>query len=100
MMMSRAKTATKAPKAAQAEKVSRAKTFSALDAASQVLSESKQPMTCGALIEAMAAKKLWTSPGGKTPQATLASAIQREITAKGKESRFAKTGRGLFAAKG
>jgi hypothetical protein len=32
------------------------------------------------LIETMAAKKLWTSPGGKTPAATLYSAIIREIT--------------------
>ena len=56
-------------------------------------------MNCGAMIEAMAARKLWTSPGGKTPQSTLASAILREITIKGKESRFTKTGRGLFTAK-
>lgn len=91
--------ATKA-KAAKTEKPPKAKKLSALDAAAQVLAGSKEPMTCGAMIEAMAAKKLWTSPGGKTPQSTLASAILREITTKGKASRFAKTGRGLFAAKG
>jgi hypothetical protein len=45
----------------------------------------------------MAAKKLWTSPGGKTPQATLYSAIIREIAVKAKESRFKKTDRGQFA---
>jgi hypothetical protein len=73
--------------------------LSALDAAAQVLAGSKEPMNCGAIIEAMAAQKLWTSPGGKTPSATLASAILREITVKGKGSRFTKTGRGLFAVK-
>jgi hypothetical protein len=44
----------------------------------------------------MAAKKLWTSPGGKTPSATLYSAILREINVKGKDARFKKTERGKF----
>jgi hypothetical protein len=51
------------------------------------------------MIEAMAAKGLWTSPGGKTPHATLYSAIIREIATKGKESRFVKKDQGQFAAK-
>ena len=51
-------------------------------------------------IEAMAAMKLWTSPGGKTPHATLYSAILREIQTKGKDARFKKIERGKFAAKG
>jgi hypothetical protein len=46
----------------------------------------------------MAKKGLWTSPGGKTPHATLYSAIIREIALKGKESRFVKSERGKFAA--
>ena len=46
--------------------------------------------------EAMAAKGYWTSPGGKTPHATLYSAMSREIKGKGKDSRFKKTDRGLF----
>jgi len=45
----------------------------------------------------MAAKGYWTSPGGKTPAATLYSAILREITTKAKESRFVKSERGKFA---
>jgi HB1, ASXL, restriction endonuclease HTH domain len=49
------------------------------------------------MIDAMTAKSLWTSPGGKTPHATLYSAILREITTKGKEARFNKTERGRFA---
>ena len=39
------------------------------------------------------------SPGGKTPHATLYSAIIREIAWKGKEARVLKTERGKFAAK-
>lgn len=49
------------------------------------------------MIAAMAEKGYWVSPGGKTPAATLYSAILREITTKGKESRFEKTERGKFA---
>jgi len=74
------------------------KKLSALDAAAQVLAASKEPMNAKEMIDAMAAKGLWTSPGGKTPHATLYSAILREIGAKGKEARFKKTDRGHFAA--
>lgn len=56
-------------------------------------------MTTRDLVETMAAKGDWTSPGGETPQATLYSAILREITVKGKEARFAKTERGRFAVR-
>lgn len=74
--------------------------LSAIDAAAKVLATSKEPMNCKELVEAMAAKKLWTSPGGKTPHATLYSAILREIQTKGKDARFTKTERGKFAANG
>ncbi len=75
------------------------KKLSALDAAAQVLAETGQPMNTREMIETLAAKKLWTSPGGKTPHATLYSAILREINEKGKDARFTKTERGKFAAK-
>jgi len=95
--------ATKSTKSKGATKATatggNAKKLSALSAAAKGLGESKEPMNCGALIEAMAAKKLWSSPGGKTPAQTLYSAITREINTKGKESRFRKTERGLFTAK-
>ena len=52
------------------------------------------------IVEAMAKKKLWTSPGGKTPEATLYASIIREIAKRGKESRFKKTGPGKFTATG
>ncbi len=74
--------------------------LSALDAAVKVLGEAKEPMNAKQLIEAMAAKKLWTSPGGKTPWATLYSAMTREINTKGKDARFKKSERGKFAANG
>jgi HB1/ASXL restriction endonuclease-like protein with HTH domain len=80
-------------------KDAKAKKLSAIDAAAQVLASAKAPMNAKELIEAMSAKGLWTSPGGKTPHATLFSAIIREISVKGKESRFVKAERGKFAAK-
>jgi hypothetical protein len=48
------------------------------------------------MIAAMAAKSYWTSPGGKTPAATLYSAILRELKTKKSEARFRKTERGKF----
>jgi hypothetical protein len=74
--------------------------LSAPDAAAKVLAEAGQAMKCQELIAAMAAKGYWTSPGGKTPAATLYSAMLREITAKGAASRFVKTERGKFARTG
>ncbi len=74
------------------------KPLGALSAASQVLRAAKAPMTCQELIEAMASKKLWVSPSGKTPGNTLHAALMKEITTKGAESRFAKAERGKFAS--
>jgi hypothetical protein len=73
------------------------KKVSALDAAAKVLAEEGRPMTCKEMIEAMASKGYWTSPGGQTPDATLYSAILREVSTKGSNSRFQKTERGKFA---
>jgi outer membrane biosynthesis protein TonB len=91
-----APTEPKAPKTKPAEK--KPKKVSAIDAAARVLGEAKEQMNCQALIKVMADKGYWTSPGGKTPHATLYSAILREIGTKGKDSRFKKTERGKFAA--
>jgi hypothetical protein len=97
------KTETKAAKVNGAmPRVAKAKSadgkLSCLDAAAKVLASAKEPMTTKALIEQMASKGLWSSPNGQTPAATLYSAILREITVKGKEARFKKADRGLFAA--
>ena len=75
----------------------KAKNLSALDAAAKVLAETSQPKACKELIEAMAQKGYWSSPGGKTPASTLYSGITKEIATKGKDSRFKKTDRGRFA---
>jgi hypothetical protein len=72
---------------------------SAIDAAAKVLAEAGQPMSCKEMIGTMAAKGYWSSPGGKTPDATLHSAILREVAVKGEQSRFVKTGPGRFAAR-
>ena len=83
-------------KATKAKKPAKDKKLSAIDAAAKVLAEAKEPMNAKQLIEAMATKGLWTTPGGKTPHATLYSAILREIQVKGKDSRFVKADRGTF----
>ncbi len=74
------------------------KKMSALDAAAKVLSESKEPLRTKEMIERMAAKGYWKSPGGRTPSATLFAAMTREINTKGNSARFKKVARGLFAA--
>ena len=50
------------------------------------------------MIAAMVDAGYWESPGGKTPHATLYSAILREMK-KGDESRFVKTERGRFTVR-
>ena len=70
--------------------------MSAIDAAEKVLGEVGTPLTAKQLVDIMAAKGYWSSPGGKTPHATLNSAIMREIKDKGDESRFAKHPDGGF----
>jgi hypothetical protein len=47
-----------------------------------VLKEKGEAMTCPELIDAMAAKGYWSSPGGKTPASTLYAAIHQEIKTK------------------
>jgi HB1, ASXL, restriction endonuclease HTH domain len=61
-----------------------------LTAAAQVLRKARRPMNCRELIETMVAKRLRTSPQGKTPHATLHAAISREIGTKGADARFRK----------
>ena len=86
------------PKRTRAKKEPKEKRVSGLDAAAKVLEESGEPMTAKEMVEAAESKGYWKSPGGKTPHATVYSAIIREIAKKGNESRFVKTERGKFAA--
>ena len=92
------KTAAKKAKTAPTKKATaKPKRVSAIDAAAQVLKTTGKPMRAQELITAMADQKLWTSPGGKTPHATLYAAILREINTKGAAARFTKVERGQFA---
>ncbi|MCD0462968.1 winged helix-turn-helix domain-containing protein [Roseiconus lacunae] len=63
--------------------------MSQIDAALAVLKKARKPMSCREMVEAMAKQKLWTSPGGKTPDATLYAAILRDLR-KGTDTRFRK----------
>jgi hypothetical protein len=81
---------TKKPKA------EKPKRMSGLNAAAKVLAESRRPMTAKEIVEAAKQKGYWKSPGGKTPHATIAAAIIREIAEHGKDSRFCKAEPGKF----
>ena len=93
------KAATKSPKretkAATAAKEPTAK-LSQMAAALKVLQQAKEPLTCKQMVEQMAKKGLWQSPGGKTPDQTLYASILRDIQKHGDASRFQKVDRGLF----
>lgn len=96
--------AAKAPKSLTRTPAPKSPTssLSALDAAAQVLERLKPEtaalgLTAAELIERMREDRLWSSPAGKTPQATLYAALLREITQKGSASRFARVSPGRFA---
>jgi len=77
-----------------------AKKLSQIEAAVAVLAKAREPMSCKAMVEAMAKQGLWNSPGGVTPDATLYASILRDINTKGKDARFKKVDRGQFALAG
>jgi len=68
---------------------------SLLNLAARVLAESSEPLTCQQMVERVLATGLWQTEG-KTPAATLSSAILREVTTRGSASRFTKVERGKF----
>ena len=86
------------PKPGAKTEPKKARKMGALDAAAIVLAEAGKSMRSKELIAEMAKRGLWTSPGGKTPEATLYAAILREIGAKGAAARFARAGKGEFAS--
>lgn len=88
----------KKPRKAKVEPVDGEKKLSCVGAALKVLAESGQPLNTKEMIEVMQAKGYWSSPGGKTPHATLYSAILRDLSA-GDDSRFVKIERGRFASR-
>ncbi len=99
-MATKKKTRAGAKPAKKPAKMKRDRGISAIDAAAKVLGETSEPMASKEMIEAMAVKGYWKSPGGKTPHATLYSAVLREIGKKGKDARFKKVERGKFALAG
>ena len=86
------------PKPGAKPEPKKARKMGALDAAAIVLADAGKPMRSKELIAEMAKRGLWTSPGGKTPEATLYAAILREIGAKGPDARFARAGKGEFTS--
>jgi hypothetical protein len=85
----------KRQKAPKADKKAHEKKPGCLDAAVEILKGAAGgPLGCKEMVERMLAKGLWQTKG-KTPAATLYSAILRE-TRKGQASRFRKTDRGQF----
>ena len=86
----------------KAKKVKADKKLSLIDAAAQILGKAKEPMATKQMIEIITEQNLWSPrSGGKTPHATLYSAILRELQKKGKDARFQKVERGRFTlAKG
>lgn len=71
--------------------------MSGLDAAAKVLADANEPLDTKTMVERMLAQGIWKS-SGKTPSATIYSAIIREIAEKKEGARFRKVERGLFAA--
>jgi hypothetical protein len=70
---------------------------SLLTLAAEVLREAGTPLDCKTMVEKVLAKGTWKT-SGKTPAATLYSAILREIGKAGDKARFRKTDRGHFEA--
>ena len=83
----------KAPKAPRIRKDGK---MSGLDAAAKILKDSPEPLTRQEITDRALKAGYW-APKGKTPEATLSSAIGREIARKGSASRFAMAARGKFA---
>jgi hypothetical protein len=73
--------AGKPAKKAKKAKDAKPRKTSALDAAAKVLAELGEPMNCPLMIEAMAARGYWKSPGGQNPAATLS--VIRKFRASG-----------------
>jgi len=72
---------------------------SLLNLAAKVLAEAGEPMTCKQMVEKVLAAGLWKTKG-RTPSATLYSAILREAQTKGNAARFRKVERGKFVVAG
>jgi hypothetical protein len=88
-----------AGKAKAAKKAKGPKKPSLLNLAAEVLAKAGKPMGCKEIVEAVLKGGQWKTKG-KTPAATLYSAIIREIADRSRGSRFRKVERGQFAHTG
>jgi hypothetical protein len=70
-------------------------TMSGLDAAAKVLADAGEPLGSQEICKRMLDQGLWAT-SGKTPAATIYSAVLRDIQKRGDESRFRKADRGTF----
>lgn len=84
-----------AKKSAKAEQTPKGRRPSALDAAAHVLADATEPLSAGEIVRRMLGKGLWQTKG-RTPQATLYSALLRRIQKDGANARFRKVERGRF----
>ena len=96
--MSKKSTKTeKAPKTKKA-KPDEPRKMTALDAAHAVLQDAGTTLSAPEIYAKMVEKKLWESPNGLTPAATIYAAMIREITSRGKEARFTRPEPSKFGA--
>jgi hypothetical protein len=72
--------------------------ISLLTAAANLLAENGLTMNCTQIVKELADKGIWQSLNGKTPAATLYSAVGTEIRAKGDQARFVCEGKGQYRA--
>ena len=84
-----------AKKSAKAGQTAKERKTSALSAAAQVLAEADEPLSVGEIVKRMLERGLWQTKG-RTPQATLYSALLRRIQKDGANARFRKVERGRF----
>ena len=82
-------------KSAKAGQPAKERKPSALSAAAQVLTEANGPLGAGEIVKRMLEKGLWQTKG-RTPHATLYSALVRHIRKDGTNARFRKVERGRF----
>ncbi len=89
---------TKTSKTTRARTPREGETVSGLEAAFIVLRDAGEPLNIKQIMERINERNL-AKLNGKTPEATVSSALQRDIMRKGDASRFEKAGKGLFRAK-
>jgi hypothetical protein len=88
-------TGKRGAKKAKAPKEPKPERHSLLNLAAKVLAEAGTALTCKEMVDKVLATGLWTTKG-RTPAATLYSAILRQIQTKGDAATFRKVERGKF----